>query len=413
LFLPEKRDFFLEGNKLFSFDLASENMAYYSRLVGLERGEGVPILAGLKLTGTTGDLEAGLMSVQTEGISFKKPTNYTIARAKYDFLDNSYAGFIFSNVESSDKFNRLGGVDLNFNFNDFMGDQNLIITTRLAGTFDQNNTKNNLAGIIEVNYPNDIINLYTSYGFTEENFNPEAGFLSKAGINEFIFQGDYSPRFKEGVLRRFRTAPLQIRFSHDPAGRIVTFDYNAIPLSFTFTSNDRIDFIFTRQFDRPVEDFKIFKNTIIKKGEYYSNFYGISIVLNPARVFYGQMEISYGDYYGGTRFEFDNETAVSISKNFGFTLGYRFNDIRFFSDQLQTNEIFTRFKYTMNVNMASFLLVQWNNEIEEINLNYKLNVKPSPGSDIYLVVNKILDTKNGLSSKDFAIILKISWMFVL
>ncbi len=413
LFIPEKREFFLEGNKLFSFDLASNNMAFYSRTIGISRGEGIPIIGGLKLTGTSGNLEAGFLSVQTEGTSSKKTTNYIVSRAKYSFFDNSHAGLIFSNTQTFEKYNRLAGVDLSFNFNNFLGDQNLIVTTKLAGTFDGKITQNNLAGILEVEYPNDLINIYSSYGFTQENFNPETGFIFNKGINEFQFSAGYAPRFNDGLLRRLRFVPVNVEFDHDPQGKITSFEYNIVPLSVTFESNDRIDFEFSREYDRPERDFTIFNNTVIKQGEYYGNVYGIEAISNPARALYGSIGIESGDFYGGTRYTYGVEATAALSSKFGFSLGYRVNDIKFPGDELQTNEIFTRFKYTLNVNMASFLLLQWNNEINEINLNYKLNIKPSLGSDIYLVINKILSTQDGLVSKDFVVILKVSWMFII
>ena len=413
LYLPEKRDFFLEGHKLFSFNLASRNLAYYSRVIGIANGEGIPIIGGLKVTGSTGNLEAGLLSVQTEGTSTKNTTNYSVGRAKFGFGTNSYAGFIFSNVQSTDRYNRMGGLDLSFNFNDFLGDQNLIITSRIAASQDNNNNKDNLAGGLSIEFPNDLVNIFSSYGFTQKNFNPESGFISEAGVNEFVFNAAWSPRFNSGMLRRLKIIPIEFRMTHDPQGSMISFEYEATPLSLTFASNDRINLTFLRQFDKPEEDFRIFKNTVIQKGEYYGNMYGFSFESNPARQLFGGFEMVYGDYYGGKRFEFENELNATLNQNFGFSLGYRFNDLDVNSTRFQTNEFFTRIKYTMNVNVASFLLFQWNNEVEELNFNYKLNIKPSPGSDIYLVINKILSTHDGLRSKDLVVILKVSWMFVI
>lgn len=413
LFLPEKRDFFLEGNKLFSFDLASGNTGYYSRVIGIDRGEGVPIIGGLKLTGSAGRLEAGILSVQTEGTTRKKTTNYLVSRAKYGILDNSYAGFIFSNVQSEDGFSRLGGVDLNFNFNDFLGDKNLIITSKLAGTLDGSNTTENLAGIVAIEYPNEILNIYSSYGFTQKNFDPKTGFIYRPGINEFVFYASFAPRFDNGWLRRFTFMPVEFDIQHEPGGRIVSYEYEIMPVSLLFESNDRVSFTYTKGYDSPDNDFTIFKNTLIKSGGYHSNSFGMNIFTSHSRPVFGTIGMEYGDFYGGKRFELESEVNAATSGNFGMTLGYRFNDISINDRRINTNEIFSRLKFTLNVNTASFLLVQWNNEIEELNFNFKINYKPTPGSDIYLVVNKILETPGGLRSKDLVIILKISWMFII
>jgi len=413
LFLPEKRDFFLEGNKLFSFDLASDNTAYYSRVIGIDRGEGIPIIGGLKLTGSTGRLEAGILSVQTEGTSKKRTTNYLVSRAKYGILDNSYAGFIFSNVQSEDGFNRLAGVDLGFNFNNFLGDKNLLIVSRLAGTFDGSNPGDNLAGGVGIEYPNDLINLSTSYGFTGSNFRPGTGFISRSGGNEFSFAGSLSPRLNNGWLRRLSFVPVDFELFHEPGGRVVSYQYSMSPLGIVFETNDRLNIYYRKEFDSPQEDFTIFKNTLIRKGDYHSNLFSAEFIASSSRPVYGEIEAVYGDFYGGKRFEVEGVANIAYSGNFGLSLGYRFNDISLDNSVFQTNEIYSRFKYTLNVNTASFLLVQWNNELEELNFNFKVNYKPSPGSDIYLVVNKILETQGGLRSRDLVVILKVSWMFII
>lgn len=413
LFLPEKRDFFLEGNKLFSFDLASNNSAYYSRVIGIDRGEGVPIIGGVKLTGSTGRLEAGILSVQTEGTAQKRTTNYFVSRAKYGILDNSYAGFIFSNVQSADGFSRLGGADLSFNFNDFLGDKNLMITSKLAGTFDGSGNNENLAGVVSVEYPNEVLSLYSSYGFTQGNFNPGTGFIYRSGVNEFSFYASYAPRFDNGWLRRAIFMPVEFDLQHAPGGKIISYEYEMMPVSLLFESNDRISLLYTKQFDRPERDFTIFKNMVIRSGDYHSNLFGIDFTSSQSRLIFGSASMEYGDFYGGKRFEFESEVNATMSGNFGMTVGYRFNDISINGSRFNTNEIFSRLKFTLNVNTASFLLVQWNNEIEALNFNYKINYKPSPGSDIYLVINKILETGGGLRSKDLVVILKVSWMFIL
>ncbi|MBW7872195.1 MAG: carbohydrate binding family 9 domain-containing protein [Ignavibacteria bacterium] len=413
LFLPEKREFFLEGNKFFSFDLADGNSAYYSRTIGIDRGEGVPILGGFKLTGSTGKLELGILDVQTDGTSRKSSTNYLVSRAKYNVFGNSYAGVIFSNVQSKDGVNRLAGADVQLNFNDFLGDKNLVITTKYAGNFDNSGLSNKTAGLFSIDYPNDEISAEIGFGYTGENFNPATGFVFRNGLNQWSVYGSYSPRVNSEWFRRIGFTPINIDYFQRPGGEVVSYEYNFTPLSVTFSSNDMISLMYSREFDHPDYDFAIFKNTIIPAGEYYGNRFGAYLASNYARDIYGNGSISYGDFYGGKRFEAETEITTSLSKYFGVSLSYRYNGISINGSELHTNEVLSRIKYTMSVDMATFLLVQWNNEINQLNFNFKINYKPSPGSDIYLVVNKLFDTESGLVSRDLVIILKIAWMFII
>ncbi len=77
LLFPEKRAFFLEGAGVFSFastgpetpggipGTGADLYPFFSRQVGLIGGREVPLDAGVKLTGTVGRTEIGVLSVRT------------------------------------------------------------------------------------------------------------------------------------------------------------------------------------------------------------------------------------------------------------------------------------------------------------------------------------------------------------
>ena len=75
LFFPEKRDFFLEGAGIFDFGERIERrggnfrpptLLFYSRRIGLQDGENIPVIAGSKMTGRLGSFELGLLTMWTE-----------------------------------------------------------------------------------------------------------------------------------------------------------------------------------------------------------------------------------------------------------------------------------------------------------------------------------------------------------
>src|SRR5437763_257152 len=67
IFIPEKRQFFLENAGIFNFDLGGQDQLFFSRQIGIDpvTGQQVPINGGAKLTGTLGRLEMGFMDVDT------------------------------------------------------------------------------------------------------------------------------------------------------------------------------------------------------------------------------------------------------------------------------------------------------------------------------------------------------------
>src|SRR3989454_654398 len=67
VFIPEKRQFFLENAGIFNFDIGDEDQLFFSRQIGIDpiTGQQVPINGGAKLTGTFGRMEGGVMDVDT------------------------------------------------------------------------------------------------------------------------------------------------------------------------------------------------------------------------------------------------------------------------------------------------------------------------------------------------------------
>ncbi len=110
LFLPEKRDFFLEGRGNFDFARGGAGggfsqtgsdtpTLFYSRRIGLNRGRVIPIDVGGRLTGKVGSWGLGAVNIQSgeEEFSRTDSTNFTVLRVKRDILRRSTIGAIFTN----------------------------------------------------------------------------------------------------------------------------------------------------------------------------------------------------------------------------------------------------------------------------------------------------------------------------
>ena len=118
LFLPEKRDFFLEGRGLFDFARGGAGgggfgrdgggssdtpYLFYSRRIGLNRNRVIPIDVGGRLTGKVGGYGLGVMNIEAgdESVSGTPATNFTVMRVKRDILRRSTIGAMFTNRSQS------------------------------------------------------------------------------------------------------------------------------------------------------------------------------------------------------------------------------------------------------------------------------------------------------------------------
>ncbi|GAB5535545.1 MAG: hypothetical protein Rubg2KO_17940 [Rubricoccaceae bacterium] len=65
LFFPEKRAFFLENAGTFAVGASRSAELFFSRRIGLAGSQEVPIQAGARMTGKVGDVQVGLLNIQT------------------------------------------------------------------------------------------------------------------------------------------------------------------------------------------------------------------------------------------------------------------------------------------------------------------------------------------------------------
>ncbi|MCH8326795.1 MAG: carbohydrate binding family 9 domain-containing protein, partial [Bacteroidetes bacterium] len=177
-FFPEQREFFLEGANIFSFGFGGRDNIFYSRRIGISDENEISIIAGAKLVGRTNNMELGILEIQTSAEKGEPGTNYGIARVKFDIFDQSYVGIFFSNKLSFNDFNRSVGADILLRISKFLNDKNLAFGLRVAKTDEKHGGKNSWAGRMFIDYSNDLIDQFMSYGFIQQKFNPGIGFIS-------------------------------------------------------------------------------------------------------------------------------------------------------------------------------------------------------------------------------------------
>ena len=221
LFFPEKRPFFLEGAGLFEVGIPRPDyrrppplLLFYSRRIGIEEGHAVPIIGGGKITGKIGDYGVGLLNVLTDEFhtdeSVTDPdevvdvprTNYSALRITRNILQNSNIGLLAVNKQNADKYNRTAGFDFVYRFSD-----NMDVRGYWARTFEEGMSGQNNAWYLRTNWRNSRFSVINSYTDTDEDFNPEVGFVRRGGIRHIHSEVLYRPWPMAFGVRRIRTGP--------------------------------------------------------------------------------------------------------------------------------------------------------------------------------------------------------------
>ena len=98
---PERRDFFLEGSGVFSFNWADP---FFSRRIGLVEGNEVPISYGARLGGQLGRYEVGFYQVRTGETDLpfgdderRHPAeDFTVGRVQRSLFEQSHIGAVYT-----------------------------------------------------------------------------------------------------------------------------------------------------------------------------------------------------------------------------------------------------------------------------------------------------------------------------
>jgi hypothetical protein len=117
LFLPEKREFFLENAGVFEFGARAffeppPFLLFFSRQIGIKEDEGeVPVMGGVRLSGRAGRQTVGLLSILQDEAFGDARTNFAALRVKRDVGANGFVGAMLTDRRTHESGETDGGID--------------------------------------------------------------------------------------------------------------------------------------------------------------------------------------------------------------------------------------------------------------------------------------------------------------
>ena len=412
LFFPEKREFFLENATVFQVKRAgsgfrSDNdlIAFFSRRIGLSEGQVVPILAGARLTGAAGPYRLGFLSIQTDESDTTPSTNFSVVRVRRDIFQNSDIGGIFINKdEKGDHYNRTYGVDTNWQFFRYLEAASLLIRTDTPGLQGKDKAYHAFVG-----WRDPFLEMEAEHLSIEDNFNPEVGFVPRAGIRKSKGQFTTKPRPGETIpwIRQFRPN-IGIEYITNQENVLESRDFDQ---TFSIDFQDGGLFWVTHRFrfERLDEPFFIRPNQTIPVGDYWFREINTNYSSDQSRMFSGNLFFQTGEFFDGHK----NTARVG----FGFKPGYHFGssiawnreDVELPSGNFTTHLVIVRWDYSFNTRMFLDGLIQYNSTVNEISSNIRFNLIYKPLSDFFLVYNERRSTTGEVIER--ALIAKLTYVF--
>ncbi len=389
VFIPEKRQFFLENAGIFNFDIGDQDQLFFSRQIGIDpiTGQQVPINGGAKLAGTFGRMEVGVMDVDTRSSGPNPYANYAVARLKESLWAGSYIGVMGIDKRSGniqDSFNQTGGVDTRLIFfKDWFVDAHMV-GTRSPG--DPSAASDMGASL---SYRSNWLDGIVERRKIGPNFNPEVGFIERVDSNETYGNLTFKVRPKISGVRELQFEGF-ILHAPDTRNEVSTQEwqgtFRAEFNNGAYTDDDIAD-VFTQLITTP---FHIYKNVFIPNGLYHFARHQLTYGSGQDRRFTYNFFERFGGYYGGTLNEFRVRANYRPTPRFSISASETWDRFRLpltngsFSvvlASLQGNYSFSRF-----LTFTSLIQMDTSNT-QAVSANLRLRYNYRPDSDLYIIYN--------------------------
>ncbi len=419
LFFPEKREFFLENAGLFNFGETTQLFSasgaggrrpnnlipFFSRRIGLDGGESVPIVGGARVTGTMGSYELGLMTMKTESHEGNPSDTFMVGRVKKNLLGNSWIGALFTNREATGEGdnNRVYGTDARFRFLQKMEVAGYLMQSQTPGLEGDNQARQ-----LEGGWRGETFSAGALYHQVQKNFNPEVGFLRRRDTTLYSGAASWRPTFEGASQIRNLGFGTSLDYYADGTGNIATREHT-VDMGLFFQNSASITFKASESFERLSRAFTI-GGLGIPLGDYQFRGYTASFTSNRSRKISGNVRLNWGDFWTGSRRSMTGRIQLRPNYHLNIDLDYTRNDITLANGEVNSSLVGMRVLYAFTSRMFFNAFIQYNTDTNQVSSNIRFNIIHHPLSDLFLVYTDTRDTLTG-ELLDRAFVVKFTQLF--
>jgi hypothetical protein len=409
LFFPEKRQFFTESIGIFDYgksasspggDAAASDPGilplFYSRRIGLDDGQEVPLIGGGKLTGKVGPYSVGVMNITTDaaevgGSRRIDGANYTAVRVKRNILSKSSIGGILLNRENGvTDYNRSVGVDLGLMLGPSFTLIGLVAKTESPDVVLANRSGSDVAAVADVSYRTGRFNTALQYADIGARFNPEMGFVTRTDVRATKAKAAWTPRPRwRGVRQMFLQGDVEYYENHDGRMESRSQQFSA---SVSRQDSSSVRFGASREYDFLSVPFTT-AGTQLPVGAYSWTSYSAGFNSNQAKRVYGSVSAEAGGYYNGDRQAIRAAVNFQVGRTLLFEPNYTKNWITLPGQPTYvTNTLNFRVSQSFSPDLFVKAFMQYNDERRTASFNLLFWYIYKPGSDLYIVYNEGRET---------------------
>lgn len=424
LFFPERREFFLEGGSFFDFP-PGDAQPFFSRRIGLKDGQPQQILFGAKLTGQLGQQDIGALHVRTgeddgpPGSTTRLASeDYTALRLRRRFGRQSFAGLIYTRRAGVDEDagildQQTIGYDVTLSTPSLFGTNKNFDTgawfLHTTGLADRPGGTNAFGG--RVSYNNEPVTANVFFRQFDPAYDAAVGFTPRRNFRRWNSNFEYAPRLNKGILREFQTSG-NVEIVTFPDNRLITRQFFLTPVEFLLDAGDRLQFQWFQTTEQLEVDFEISPGIVLPFGSRYE-FQRQQFVFDSAqnRRVSVRGEYSFGDFYDGTRREFNFDLRLRPRPGVYVQASSEYNDVTLAEGSFITRlyRLDARTQFSPWIALSNN--VQYDTQSKSLGWQMRFRWIRKPGNDIYVVYTHNWLDRDRLTTLDRRAAMKIVQTF--
>ena len=402
LFFPEKRPFFLENSGFFEFGTPREVEIFFSRRIGLDEDRNaVPIDAGARISGKFGPYQLGLLNMQTRSVDGAAPANnYSVARVSRELPNRSSIGVIGVSREATTdfgdapRFNRTYGADANIGFGKFANWFNYVAKSATPGLEGSDHASSS-----RFEYDDSRHEFTLGYLEVGHNFNPEVGFVRRAGFRKpnYFYRFTHYPN---ASLIRSIEPHFSVQNWYTLGTNTKESGFEHYHVDSRWQDGGRLGLAWNRNFERLDEPFEIHPDISIPAGRYQFNELIANFGTDPSAPVFLRGNAALGGFYDGTIRTLNLRGGYRRGKNLTWTGSWIRNFIDLPVGDFNTDLVGLRFNWSFTPKSFLQTFSQYNSATDEIGHNIRLGLLSTSSTGLFVVFNTGTTTRDFLDPHD-------------
>jgi hypothetical protein len=374
-------------------------IVFFSRRIGLESGQVVPILGGGRLIGRGNGFQVGALHMRTDDVKSAgiAASDFSVLRVNKDVFKRGRVGMIAtrrSPAARSDE-NTAYGIDTQLNpleelqVNGYWtatSDPGLSATTdaTVASGASKASVNDRSSYRGQLNWNADKTGLQLEHLFVGEHFNPEIGFLRRSAFRRSFGQARYSPR--PARFKRIRKLYYEASYDYfeNAAGRPESREAQGA-YRMEMADGDQWAVEYSRVFEGLPAAFLVTRGVTIPVGRYEFQQTKLLYTSSPQRKLSGTLILTSGGFYSGTLKEITWRGRVEFGPRFYAEPTLSLNYFKTPFGNGDANIVSSRLTYTLTPRMFASALLQYQSSTSSLSTNARFRWEYQPGSELFVV----------------------------